>query len=482
MGKKHHWLPLLLAAGLVAGSFLSGCAREPSLLQRPKNEPQIKAFFDAKEAQARQLVKQENKELPPEIWPYFAAGKKGDWATVTNLYAQIANRTYDSKYDKRIKVGLQSMSWTPIAETYHFYLQCTQPDSKLALALGEEIMRVVPRGSIYYGDTEIGRYIPTAFCRDHAGGDPFFVLTQNALADGLYLSYLQNMFGTKIRSLTQQDSKEAFDEYIQDAVKRMQAGQLQTNENGQETKVVTAINSRLSEIMFGRNADREFYVCEDSPTAWMYSHLTPHGPIMKVNREKLGELRPEIVQRDREYWEKAIVPLIGNWLTEETSLTAVCAFAEKIYVRQDFSGFTGDANYTRMTTFERTLPEYQPAAMAWSKCRLAIAGVYAWRMNDCAAQIKHIQALSSGETNTKQVDIKRLSAEQQRYLKEADYSYRQAFALNPSSSETVHRYSSLLTSLNRHAEALTLVRMAKKLNPEGMSDLEAKLVHQQTKP
>lgn len=405
MGGKIRYCPLLLAAGLVVYLLLSGRRPAPPLLHTPVNEQQIKDFFYAKEAQARQLVSIEKRELPPEIWPYFAAGKKGDWATVTNLYGKMANRTYDFKSDRRIKVDLQSMSWIPITETYCFYLQCTQSDSKFALALGEAIMRLVPPGSIYFGDTDTGRFVPTALCRDHAKGDPFFILTQNVLADNLYLSYLDNMYGKKIQIPSEQDTKVAFDEYMLDAINLMQSGKLQPEEGLQIMKYkapsIAIINARLSEIMFERNTGRDFFVCEDHPSEWMYPHLTPHGPIMKVNRDKLNELKPDTIQQDRDYWEKSIRPFIGNWLKEATSLTEICAFTEKTYVHQDYAGFSGDTNCARMTTFGQLLPEYQPAAIAWSKCRSAIADVYVWRMNNCTRKLQEIQTLPIAEQSEK---------------------------------------------------------------------------------
>ncbi len=487
MGEKINHSLLLLAAGLVAGLFVLSCTKEPSLLNQPTNEPQIKAFFDAKEAQARQLVSQENRELPPEIWPYFEAGKKGDWATVTNLYAKMAsgsNQFDGNKVDER----MLTMAWQAINETDRFYLQCTQPDSKLVLAFGKEIMNIVPPGSIYFGDTDMGRFVPTALCRDHAKGDPFFVLTQNALADGLYLAYLRSMFATKIYTPSSEDSQGAFDEYIQDAVKRMQGGKLQPGEDvrqeGNRVSVigqisVMAINSLLSKVIFERNPNHQFYVCEGFPSAWIYPYAEPHGPIIKINRQKLVELTPAMIKRDRDYWDKKIVPFIDDWLKEQTTLPEICAFVERVYVREDFTGFAVDTNFIRMASFWRKVPAYQSASATWSKCRSAIAGVYVWRINDCAEQMKRILALPPEESRKQQPEMNRLVAEQQRCIKEADFAYRQAFALNPSSPEAVYRYSSLLTSMNRHQEALQMVRVAKKLNPEGMSALETNLAHWQ---
>ncbi len=481
MEEKRESSFLLLAAGLVAGWFLTGCTKEPSLLHPPVNEPQIKAFFSAKEAQARQLVSQENSELPPEIWPYFKAGQKGDWATVTNLYGKMASRS--NQFDgNKVDERMLTMAWQTINETDRFYLQCTQPDSKLVLAFGEEIMRLVPPGSIYFGDSDTGRFVPTALCRDHAKGDPFFVLTQHALADGLYLAYLRNMFGNKIYTPSTEDSQKAFDEYIQDAIKRMQEGKLQTREDvrqeGNKVSVsgqlsVMAINGLISKVIFQRNPDHQFYVCEGAPTAWIYPLAEPHGLIIKINRQKSPELTPETIQRDRDYWNQQVTPLIGDWIKEETKLSEICDFVEKVYVRENFTGFKGDTNFTRMATFWRKVPAYNSASANWSKCRAAIAVVYVWRINDCAEQITALQRLVLDERRRE--DVNRLFAEQQRYIKEADFAYRQAFALNPSSLEAVYRYASLLTSLGRLEEALQMVRVAKKLNPS-LITLEANLV------
>jgi hypothetical protein len=144
MGGKIRYCPLLLAAGLVVYLLLSGRQPAPPLLHTPANEQQIKDFFYAKEAQARQLVSIEKRELPPEIWPYFAAGKKGNWATVTNLYGKMASRCYQFEGNKEYDERMQTMAWQTINETDRFYLQCTQPDSKHVLEFGREVMHFVP--------------------------------------------------------------------------------------------------------------------------------------------------------------------------------------------------------------------------------------------------------------------------------------------------------------------------------------------------
>ena len=105
------------------------------------------------------------------------------------------------------------------------------------------------------------------------------------------------------------------------------------------------INGLLAKIVFDQNSNREFYVEESFPLDWMYPYLEPHGLIMKINRQPLTEMSDEIVQRDHDYWTKYIAPMVGDWLNTDTSVEEVAAFAEKVYVKKDFSGFKGDPRF-----------------------------------------------------------------------------------------------------------------------------------------
>jgi len=71
-----------------------------------ETETQLKVFFTAKEQQARKLKAVDEsfyaeattkpdsltKGLAPEVWPYFAAGKSGDWKKTKKLYLEMAAR------------------------------------------------------------------------------------------------------------------------------------------------------------------------------------------------------------------------------------------------------------------------------------------------------------------------------------------------------------------------------------------------------
>jgi hypothetical protein len=127
---------------------------------------------------------------------------------------------------------------------------------------------------------------------------------------------------------------------------------------------------------------------------------------LKLNRQPVGELTEEMIKADHEYWSRYLAPLLGDWLTPETPVSAVCDFVEKVHVRKDLTGFRGDPKFVAN--------EY-PCKM-YSKLRSATGGLYAWRAN-------HIKSF----------------VEQPRTLKEADFAFRQALALCPYSPEARDR-------------------------------------------
>jgi hypothetical protein len=190
------------------------------------------------------------------------------------------------------------------------------------------------------------------------------------------------------------------------------------------------INGLLVKTIFDKNPDREFYIEESFPLDWMYPNLEPHGLIMKINRQPSANLSEEIVQTDTDCWAKYVTPMIGGWLNEDTTVKEVAVFVEKIYVKKDLSGFTGDPQFVQN--------EY--SCKMFSKLRSAIGGLYAWRAQ---------HATDAGE--------------RKRMNDAADFAFRQAFALCPYSPEALYRYVNLLLSEGRAADALLLAETAEKM-------------------
>ena len=254
--------------------------------------------------------------------------------------------------------------------------------------------------------------------KSQVNADPFFLLTQNALADNTYLEYVRSMYGGKIYVPTTEDSAKCFEAYTQDAQKRMEANQLKPGEdlkrdaNGKiqisGQVAVMEINGLIAKIIFDQNTNREFYVEESFPLDWMYPYLEPHGLIMKINRQPLASLSDETSsQRDHDYWAKLIAPMIGDWLHDDTPVAEVAAFAKKVYVKKDLNGFTGDSRFIQSAEAQKM----------FSKERSSIAGLYAWRVNHPAD-----------------------ASDKERMTRATDFAFRQAWALCPYSPEAVFRY------------------------------------------
>ncbi len=258
---------------------------------------------------------------------------------------------------------------------------------------------------------------------------------------------------------TPEDSARCFQEYMEDAQRRMQTGQLRPGEdvrieNGRVQVsgqvAVMAINGLISKVMFDKNPTNEFFVEESFPLEWMYPHLTPFGVIMKINREKLPTLSEEVITRDHEFWSAYSDRLIGNWINYDTPIQEIVNFVEKVYLRRDFNGFKGDRKFVRD----------DQAQKAFSKLRSSIAGVYAWRLG------------LSGGAPTPSEFLARPGADRDRILREADFAFKQAFAFCPYSPEAVFRYMFVLVNTGRIDDAILVVKTALKLDPlnTGLAD------------
>lgn len=261
---------------------------------------------------------------------------------------------------------------------------------------------------------------------------------------GAYLS-------KEIITASPEDSQIAFNEYIQDAQRRLQHDMTYPNEPkqirpGEDVRIVDnrisvsgqvavmAINGLLTKIIFDKNPNNEFYVEESFALDWMFPHLSPYGIIMKINRQPVAEMTEEMVKKDHDFWSQYSERLIGNWITYDTSIKQICDFAERVYLRRDYSG-----NEKASPTFVRD----DNAQKAFSKLRSAIGGLYFWRIS-----------------NSKTV------AENQRMVKEAEFALKQSLAFCPYSPEAVYKLVTLLINLGRSTDAALIVQTSLKFDPD----------------
>ncbi len=427
---------LLLGAVLLGGGlFISGCAHQPTTsflsLRNPELAARLKSFVAEKQAQAQA------EKMPSEFQAFFAAAARGNWPVVSNAFMDLRKQARPHEHSGKREERWHVPAWHTAVDTLGALEAFGAGDEDYAMLFGTNIITSIPAGSLYFGGTDAGRFIITALQRSHARAEPFFTLSQGALPDATYLEQLRGMYGAKIYTPTDEDWKAAFEDYKRDAAERRSKNQLKPGEDvtvGADGQIqicgqiaVIQLKARLSKIIFDKNPAREFYIEESFPFDWMYPYLQPHGLIFKLNHQPLPGLSGELVRQDHEYWRSLVRPMIGDWLADDTPVTQVAAFARKVFERQEFNGFTGDPRFIRNTCSQRT----------FSKARSSLAGLYVWR----------------GQHATD-------AAEKERMAREADFAFRQAWALCPDSTEVVLRYVALLMELERFADALVVAETA----------------------
>jgi tetratricopeptide (TPR) repeat protein len=229
--------------------------------------------------------------------------------------------------------------------------------------------------AIFFGGTDPGRFVPTYMIYSGGVRSDVFLITQNALADNTYMNVMRDLYGDYIWIPSQMDSNAAFQEYVEGVRSgRIQAGADVSFEGGrvsvQGVQGVMTINGILCRMIFEANKGKhDFYVEESYVIPWMYPYLTPHGLILKLNREPLPNLTPDIVKNDHDFW---------NWYTKR--LTDNYRFRRDVVARKTFS-----------------------------KLRSAIAGIYAFRRMYDEAEYAFKQAIDlyplSPEANFRLADI-----------------------------------------------------------------------------
>jgi tetratricopeptide (TPR) repeat protein len=330
-------------------------------------------------------------------------------------------------------------------------------DSALKKALAKDLNRVLETGPLY--DTNRFAHVTlsertqrftkkdrTKFTR---------VRLNRTLLEEAYPAHIERSLGGvypdfEIDSATNEDSQRCFQEYLADAQKRLDHDRRNPTaprqiKPGEDVRIidnrvqvsgqvaVMAINGLLTKVIFDKNPEHEFYVEESFPLDWMYPHLTPHGVIMKINRNPLPELTQDILDRDHHFWKKFSDRLMGDRIDYDTPVSNICAFAEQVYYRRKMpKDFKGDPKFIRDSDGQK----------AFSKLRSSIAGVYDWRV-----------------MNAKSLP------ERDRMYREAEFAFKQAYAFCPYSPEAIFRFVNLLLRFGRIDDALLLAKTSQKLDP-----------------
>ena len=426
-------------------------------------------FITAKQQQIRDLSGSITNQVPAVVWSFFNAVRVDDWETASNLANRISSaslRYYTHATNDAMTPALQTLIWPPISESWGAYGEFHGWNNRWLHRFGREIIQSVPRGSIFFGGTDPGRFVISALSDSQVDGKPFFVLTQNQIADATYVDYLRSMYGKKLCILTTNDLQQAFKEYLTNVQARLkhdrtfpdEPRQLKPGETVRIDKddriqvtgavAVMELSGLIAKKIFDDNPGREFFVEESYPLDWMYPYLVPHGLIFQLNRQPRAEISGKDTAADQEYWKKLTDEMFGGWLDEKTSVKEICDFSDKYGLGKHLEGYPGDKSFA----------ENESARKTFSKLRSSIGGLYAWRAE-----------------HAKDAD------ERNRMYRAADLAFRQGYAICPVSPEAIWRYVNLLSGRQRFDDAILIVKTSLHLDPDNqqLKDLLSQLMKHQ---
>jgi hypothetical protein len=222
------------------------------------------------------------------------------------------------------------------------------------------------KGAILLGGADQDRFLPTYMTfvesqvppsaktqmAKYPGSESFdrhdvYIITQNALADGRYLRSVRDHYGADRPDPQNPKTVGDFsaweravfefgwrhlgrdtayprdpiwlpnDDDVQAAI-RQYLDELRTRHPlpGEEVKIeggrislqgvasVMAVNGYLAKALFDHNKEQHtFYVEESYTIPWMYPYLEPFGLIFRINKDPLPKITPNIIARDRAWWD-----------------------------------------------------------------------------------------------------------------------------------------------------------------------------------
>jgi hypothetical protein len=251
----------------------------------------LKKFGAKRRALVHKLAEHYKIDVPAEVERFFDALDAGDWEETHRLFASL-RQEHDSPGSDLCKY------WRAILEAYGAAEQVNLWPPQQLLDYGNGVLDSLKPGMVYVGGTDPGCFICTML-NETSEGEQHLTLTQNALADSSYLDYLTAIYGDSLKIPTEEESQNAFNQYLQDATQRAQHDeqfpdepkQLLEGENVSITDgrtsvsgqvAVMSINNLLTQILLQKNPDLSFAMEESFPLPSSYAGAAPLGPIFEL--------------------------------------------------------------------------------------------------------------------------------------------------------------------------------------------------------
>ena len=266
--------------------------------------------------------------VSPEIEAFFNAVEKGQWDELNERFKALMKLKRSDNPPPEL-----GTLWGPILETLGVAESAHDWPAQRLLDYGNSILDSLRPGMVYVGGTDPGRFIPTLL-NETTDGERHIVLTQNGLADGTYLEYLRYLYGDQMATLTSEESQKAFQNYIEDAQKRLAHDQQFPDEPkqirpGEDIRIenervqvsgqiaVMGINELLLQMIMDKNPDSAFALEESFPLHSTYTNASPLGPIMELRvHDDQNALTADTARQTLDYWQASTQQILSGTTTD----------------------------------------------------------------------------------------------------------------------------------------------------------------------
>lgn len=291
----------------------------------------VKQFGRSRREIARAMGRKTGKDIPPEVEKFFDAIDANDWPEIERLGKILSKKS--GQYNGGEHDPAIDAFWPSVLDAFGVAQEAHNWPAQKLLDYGHAILDSLRPGMVYVGGTDPGRWIPELL--NESTEQPRIIVTQNAFADSRYLEFMEAQYGDRMKTLTDEDSKKIFDEYVADARQRYdhdqgspdEPKQVKPNEiikivNG-KTEVsgqvaVMAINEKLFQKMMEKNPDLSFAIEQSFPFKSTYANAAIAGPIMEVNAPEGGNaLNTESAANAVDYWRKTSADIFSSDVAQD---------------------------------------------------------------------------------------------------------------------------------------------------------------------
>ena len=317
-------------AATSSGAIRSGTSRHRGLSEAATAEEivarKLAEFSKRRRALVHAIAKHFNVEVPGDVERFFAAVEAGRWEEIDAAHEALLMPGQGLNQPRSAELH---KIWRAIQETWGIAREAHNWPAQTLLDYGEAALGSLRPGMVYVGGTDPGCFIPT-FLNETAEGEHHITLTQNALADGTYLDYLNFLYAGQMNTLTQDDSQRAFQNYVANAQRRLEHDQQFPNEPkqilpGEDVRIedgrvqvsgqvaVMSINERLLQTLMEKNPELSFAMEESFAFKSTYSNAAPLGPLMELGvKDPQNAWTADRAAQSVDYWRNVAQQLLSD--------------------------------------------------------------------------------------------------------------------------------------------------------------------------